>query len=277
METNLPSQNLAETNDAKIIKLNRIVLQEEWLEARKQLLLKEKEITRLTDEVNEERRRLPWVKIDKQYVFDTPEGKQTLADLFDGRSQLIVKHFMFGPGWEEGCVGCSFGSDHIDGASLHLAHHDVTLLAVSRAPLEEIEAFRKRMGWHFKWVSSFNTDFNFDFHVSFRKEDLENGKVFYNYKMRHLQSEEMSGLSVFYKDEEGTVYHTYSTFARGDEKTATAYMYLDITPTGRNETGPNFDLTDWVRHHDKYNDNGFVNALGRYVAEEKNKSDACCH
>jgi predicted dithiol-disulfide oxidoreductase (DUF899 family) len=263
--------------NTQTIKLNRIVSQEEWLETRKQFLLKEKEITRLTDEVNEERRRLPWVKIDKPYVFDTPNGKQTLADLFDGRTQLIIKHFMFGPGWKEGCVGCSFGSDHIDGANLHLAHHDVSLAAVSRAPLEEIEAFKRRMGWNFKWVSSFNNDFNFDFHVSFNKADLEKGKVFYNYKMRYLQSEEMSGLSVFYKDEEENIYHTYSTFARGDEKTVGTYMYLDITPRGRNETGPNFDLTDWVRHHDRYDGSGIVNALGRYVAETEKKSDSCCH
>jgi predicted dithiol-disulfide oxidoreductase (DUF899 family) len=270
METELHS------NDAETMKLNRVVSRDEWLNARKQLLLKEKEITRLTDEINEERCKLPWVKIHKPYMFDGPAGKQTLAELFDGRSQLIVKHFMFGPGWKEGCVGCSFGSDHIDGANLHLSHHDVSLVAVSRAPFEEIEAFKKRMGWQFKWVSSFNSDFNFDFNVSFKKEDLEKGKVFYNYKMRHLQSEEMPGLSVFYKDKDETVYHTYSSFARGDEKMATAYMYLDITPKGRNETGPNFDLTDWVRHHDRYDDNGFVDATGRYKAQEQ-KKDACCH
>jgi predicted dithiol-disulfide oxidoreductase (DUF899 family) len=271
METKL------QANGGQPMKLNRLVSQEEWLEARKQLLVKEKEITRLSDEVNEERRRLPWVKVNKLYSFDTADGKQTLPDLFNGRSQLIIKHFMFGPGWKEGCVGCSFGSDHIDGANLHLAHHDVSILAVSRAPLEEIEAFKKRMGWRFKWVSSFNNDFNFDFHVSFRKEDLEKGKVFYNYKLRHIQSEELSGLSVFYKDEEGVVYHTYSTFARGDEKTVGTYMYLDLTPKGRNETGPNFDLTDWVRHHDRYDDDGFVNSLGRYVAGTEKKNDACCH
>lgn len=173
-----------------------------------------------------------------------------------------------------GCIGCSFGADHLDGANLHLANHDVTLVAVSRKPLPEIEAFKQRMGWRFKWVSSYDNDFNFDFYVSFKKEDLEKGKVYYNYKMRHLQSDEMSGLSVFYKDEEGNVFHTYSTYARGDEKVLGTYMLLDITPMGRNETGPNFDLRDWVRHHDKYNGNEFAELSRRNVSEKKN--NPCC-
>jgi len=253
---------------------NQIVSREAWLVARKQHLDKEKELTRLHDELNEERRKLPWVKIEKSYVFDGPNGKETLADIFDGRSQLIVKHFMFGPDWREGCIGCSFGADHLDGANVHLAHHDVTLVAVSRKPLVDIEAFKQRMGWHFKWMSSYDSDFNFDFQVSFKKEDLEKGKVYYNYKMRHLQSDEMSGLGVFYKDEEGNIFHTYSTYARGDEKTVGAYMLLDITPKGRNETGPNFDLSDWVRHHDKYDENGFGELTRRKVVEMKNNS--CC-
>jgi len=256
------------------MKHNKIVSREEWLLARKQHLSKEKELTSLQDELSAERRELPWVKIEKSYVFDGPGGKETLADLFNGHSQLIVKHFMLGPGWKEGCVGCSFGADHIDGANLHLAHHDVTIVAVSRAPLVEIEGFKQRMGWHFKWVSSHDSDFNFDFYVSFTKEDLAKGKVYYNYKMRHLQSDEMSGLSVFYKDEEGNIFHTYSTYARGDEKVLGTYMLLDITPKGRNETGPNFDLTDWVRHHDRYDKGGFVDLTGRYVSEKKN--DSCC-
>jgi len=268
METKL------QNSSSQTIKHNRIVSPQEWLDARRQLLAKEKELTRLSDELNEERRKLPWVKLDKTYVFDGSNGKETLADLFDGRSQLIIKHFMFGPGWQEGCVGCSFGADHLDGANMHLAHHDVTIVSVSRAPLEEIENFKRRMGWHFKWVSSHENDFNFDFHVSFRKEDLESGKVFYNYKLQRTPAEEMSGISVFYKDEAGDVYHTYSTYARGDEKSLGAYMYLDLTPKGRNETGPGYNLTDWVRHHDKYDGEGYVDTTGRFVAQKKN--DSCC-
>jgi len=256
------------------LKHHRIVSSEEWLVARKELLIKEKELTRLNDQLSAQRRNLPWVKIDKTYEFDTLTGKQTLADLFEGRSQLIIKHFMFGPGWKEGCVGCSFGSDHIDGANMHLKHHDVTVVAVSRAPLAEIEPFRQRMGWHFKWVSSYNSDFNFDFYVSATKEDIERGEMYCNYKMQPLQGEEMSGLSVFYKDEEENIYHTYSTYGRGDEKILGTYMLLDLTPKGRNETGPYFSLGDWVRHHDKYEAGGYANATGRYIAEEK--KDSCC-
>lgn len=229
-----------------------VVSRDEWLAARKQHLRKEKELTRLRDQVSAERRELPWVKVDKKYLFDGPNGKQTLAGLFDDRSQLIVQHFMFGPGWEEGCVGCSFSADHVDGANLHLAHHDVTFVAVSRAPLAEIEAYKQRMGWHFKWVSSHDSDFNYDFHVSFTQDDLAKGKVYYNYEMQEYQSEEMSATSVFCKDEAGDVFHTYSAYARGDEQLIGAYNYLDLTPKGRNETGPNFNLIDWVRHHDRY-------------------------
>jgi len=268
METKI--QNISNES----VKDHRIVPPGEWLEARKQLLIKEKKLTRLNDELSAERRNLPWAKISKNYVFEGPKGKETLADLFEGRSQLIIKHFMFGPGWKEGCVGCSFGSDHIDGANMHLTHHDVTVVAVSRAPLAEIEPFKKRMGWHFKWVSSYESDFNFDFHVSATKEELEKGEVYYNYKMLPEQGEEMSGLSVFYKDEEGNIYHTYSTFGRGDEKILGAYMLLDLTPKGRNETGPHFSLGDWVRHHDKYDAGGFVDATGRYMAQMEN--DSCC-
>ncbi len=268
METKLHS-----TAD-RTMKHNSIVSRDEWLAARRQLLKKEKELTYLTDKVNAERRELPWVKIDKPYIFDGPHGKETLADLFEGRSQLIIKHFMFGPGWEEGCVGCSFGADHLDGANLHLANHDVTLVAISRAPLAEIEVFKKRMGWKFKWVSSYDNDFNYDFHVSFKKEDLTKGKVYYNYEMREFHMEEVSGLSVFCKDDSGDIFHTYSTYGRGDEKILGTYMLLDITPKGRNETGPNFNLTDWVRHHDKYNAGGFVDTTGRYVSAKND--DSCC-
>ena len=196
---------------------HRIVSRDEWLTARKAHLAKEKELTRLRDQLSAERRELPWVKVEKPYVFEGPEGKLTLADLFDGCSQLIVKHFMFGPHWEEGCVGCSFEVDHVGGALMHLEHQDVSYALVSRAPLAKIEAFKNRMGWRVKWVSSYGNDFNYDFHVSFRPEEIGKGEVYYNYEMRKFQSDEMSGRSVFYKDPAGDIFHTYSSFARGGE------------------------------------------------------------
>jgi predicted dithiol-disulfide oxidoreductase (DUF899 family) len=245
----------------------RIVSKDEWLAARKQLLAEEKNLTRHRDEVNRLRRALPWTKIEKQYVFDSPNGKVTLSDLFEGRSQLIVSHFMFGPGWAEGCVGCSFRSDHVAGALVHLENHDVSYVTVSRAPLPEIMVFQQRMGWPFKWLSSFASDFNFDFRVSFTPEEIASGSVDYNYSdYREFLSEEMSGVSVFYKDEAGQIFHTYSTFARGDEMVDTAYMYLDLTPKGRDETGPHFNLMDWVRHHDKYENGAGAKQAG-----------SCCH
>jgi predicted dithiol-disulfide oxidoreductase (DUF899 family) len=228
-----------------------IVSREEWIVARKLLLAKEKQLTRELDALAQERRSLPWVKVEKTYVFDGPHGKETLADLFDGRSQLILQHFMFGPDWAEGCIGCSFKSDHIDGARVHLEHHDVSFVSVSRAPIEKIEAYRKRMGWTFKWVSSYHSDFNYDYGVSFRPGE----PATYNYKQFPSTPDgldEASGDSVFYKDETGDIYHTYSTFARGDEKLVGAYNYLDLTPKGRNETGPGFNLMDWVKRHDQY-------------------------
>jgi len=232
---------------------NPIVPREEWLAARKRLLVKERELTHALDALSAERRELPWVRVEKEYHFDTPEGSRTLADLFDGRSQLIVYHFMFAPGWQAGCVGCSFLGDHVDGANLHLANHDVSWVAVSRAPLSDLEAYRKRMGWRFKWVSSSGSDFNYDYHVSFRKDDVAKGKVYYNYEMIDAQGEDLHGISVFVKDEAGAVFHTYSSYARGDERALGAYAFLDITPKGRNETGPMQNLTDWVRRHDEYN------------------------
>jgi predicted dithiol-disulfide oxidoreductase (DUF899 family) len=236
----------------KTMQHNPVVSREDWLAARKWHLAREKELTRLRDQVSAERRRLPWVRIEKEYVFDTPEGKRTLSDLFDGRSQLIVQHFMFAPEWDEGCLGCSFGADHIDGANQHLVHHDVSFVAVSRAPLAKIMAYRKRMGWKFPWVSSAGSDFNYDFHVSFRPEELARGKVFYNFEETDASIEELPGSSVFYKDEAGTVFHTYSSYGRGNEEVIGAYMLLDLTPKGRNETGPNGNLTDWVKRHDEY-------------------------
>jgi predicted dithiol-disulfide oxidoreductase (DUF899 family) len=235
---------------------HRVVSRDEWLAARKAHLAKEKELTRLRDQLSTERRELPWVKIEKLYVFDGPHGKETLADLFDGRSQLIIKHFMLGPGWKEGCVGCSFEVDHIEGALVHLEHHDVSYVAVSRAPLPEIEAFRRRMGWRFKWVSSYGSDFNYDFHVSFTSEEIEKGEAYYNYEVRKVGIDELSGRSVFYKDANGDVFHTYSSYGRGGDLMLGTYNILDLMPKGRDETGPNQNMTDWVRHHDRYASGG---------------------
>ncbi len=241
-----------------------VVSRPEWLAARTALLAEEKALTRASDALARRRRALPWVRVDAPYVFETTRGPRRLAELFDGRSQLVVNHFMLGPGWKEGCVGCSFGADHLEGALLHLRHHDVSYVAVSRAPLSEIEAFKKRMGWSFEWVSSFASTFNYDFHVSFTPEEVARGTGFYNYETQRVDSEELSGLSVFYKDDAGTVFHTYSCYARGGEKGLGAYMLLDLTPKGRNETGPRHALTDWVRHHDRYQP--ALEAAG-----------ACCH
>jgi predicted dithiol-disulfide oxidoreductase (DUF899 family) len=231
---------------------HQIVSRSEWTTARAELLVEEKKLTRLRDQVSERRRELPWVKVEKNYVFDGPNGRETLSDLFDGRGQLVVRHFMFGPDWEEGCVGCSFWSDHLDGALVHLEHHDVSVVVVSRAPFGKIEAFRRRMGWRFKWVSSFGSDFNYDFGVSFTPEQLASGKVVYNYGLTDRVGEEMPGTSVFYKDPDGQIAHTYSSFARGGEAMLGTYALLDLTPKGRDETGPGHNLTDWVRLHDRY-------------------------
>jgi predicted dithiol-disulfide oxidoreductase (DUF899 family) len=248
----------------------------EWLAARKELLVKEKQLTRQRDEVDRQRRELPWVKVEKDYVFDGPQGQRSLASLFENRSQLIVSHFMFGPGWKEGCVGCSFRSDHVDGCLVHLEHHDVSFVTISRAPFAEIEAFRKRMGWRFLWLSSYGSDFNYDYQVSFKNEEIAAGRVTYNYDVRDFVSEEASGLSVFFRNPEGEIFHTYSTYGRGDEMVDTTYMYLDLTPKGRNEQGPHHNLADWVRHHDRYAAAGFVDARGRFVAEEHLKSECGC-
>lgn len=253
---------------------NPVVSRDEWIEARKQLWVKEKELTRLGDRLAQKRRELPWVRIDKEYIFDGSNGKITLADLFNGKSQLIVQHFMFGPGWKEGCVGCSFTADHVDGALQHLVQHDVSFVAISRAPIEEIEVFKKRMGWQFNWVSSFANEFNYDYHVSFTKDDQALGIAYYNYDSRVFQGEELSGHSVFYKDENGEIFHTYSTYSRGGEQLLGTYIYLDWTPKGRNEHGEGNDLTDWVRHHDKYDADGYVDRTGRF--REKNSSNSCC-
>ena len=254
--------------------LGRIVPAGEWLAARKELLKKEKEFSRLRDELSRERRALPWEKVDKNYVFDGPRGKETLADLFAGRSQLVVYHFMFGPGWREGCPSCSFLADGFDGAAVHLAHRDVTFLAISRATLPEIEAFKKRMGWQFKWVSSFANDFNRDYHVSFSNEERARGKVYYNYDLTEFPSEEGPGASVFYKNEAGEIFHTYSTFARGLDAMLMTYQWLDLTPKGRDEDGLAFTMA-WVRHHDKYAEGQLVDIKAQYVQPAKMDTPCC--
>jgi predicted dithiol-disulfide oxidoreductase (DUF899 family) len=241
----------------------KVVGRAEWLEARKELMKKEKDLMRQKDAVSAERRKLPWVRVEKEYVFDTPSGKKTLADLFEGRSQLIVYHFMFGPEWQEGCPSCSFNMDHADGALVHLAQRDVTLTAVSRAPLSKIEAFKTRMGWRFPWASSNQNDFNRDFHVSFTKDEMGKGKVYYNYDMREFPSEEAPGISVFYKDAAGEIFHTYSTYARGTEVVVNTYNYLDLVPKGRDEDALAFTMS-WVRHHDRYNDGYLADAAKPY-------------
>ena len=228
-----------------------IVSEAEWLIARKDLLTREKQFNAQRDALSAARRKLPWVKVDKEYVFDGPRGKETLADLFDGRSQLIVYHFMLGPGWEEGCKSCSYLADHFDGANWHLPHRDVTLVVISRAPLDEIQPYQKRMGWRFKWLSSHGSDFNFDYHVSFTAEDVAKGKIYYNYEMTD-GGEEQPGISVFYKDESGDIFHTYSSYARGGDLLIGTYNYLDLTPLGRREKKG--EGMDWVRRHDRYDD-----------------------
>ena len=230
--------------------LNEIVSRQAWLAARKALLAKEKAFSRERDALARERRALPWVKVEKSYAFDTPEGTRSLTQLFGARSQLIVYHFMLGPGWEAGCKSCSYLADHFEGALPHLAARDVSFAAVSRAPLAEIEAFRKRMGWRFPWVSSHGNDFNFDFHVSFRKEEMGT-QVEYNYVLGEARMEELPGASAFYKDERGSVFHTYSTYSRGLDLMIGAYNWLDIAPRGRDEGGLEFSMS-WVKHHDKY-------------------------
>ena len=227
-----------------------IVSEAEWLVARKDLLAREKEFSRQRDVLSAARRQMPMVKIDKEYVFDGPNGKETLADLFGGRSQLIVYHFMFGPGWEEGCKSCSYLADHFDGANWHLPHRDVALVVVSRAPLSEFGPYKKRMGWRFKWVSSYENDFNFDYHVSFTKDEEAKGTVYYNYGMGEFMSDELPGLSVFYKDENGDIFHSYSTYARGLDTLVGTYNFLDLVPKGRNENPES--TMDWVRRHDQY-------------------------
>jgi len=228
-----------------------VVSQDRWVAERKKLLAHEKELTHLRDQIARERRALPWVRMEKDYVFDTPEGRRALADLFEGRRQLLVQHFMLGPGWEEGCPSCSYMADHTDGMNVHLAHRDVTFVAISRAPLAEIERFRQRMGWQFKWVSSYGSDFNYDFGVSFTPEEVAKGEVDYNFGKWPYAHEELPGVSVFYKNEAGQIFRTYSTYGRGVEVMMGTYNMLDLTPKGRDEDQLSHTM-EWVRHHDRY-------------------------
>jgi predicted dithiol-disulfide oxidoreductase (DUF899 family) len=238
-----------------------VVSQSEWLKARKALLAKEKAFSRARDALSADRRELPWVKVDKEYVFDGPQGRETLVDLFGGKSQLLIYHFMLGPGWVQGCPSCSYLADHFDGAVIHLAQRDVSFVVVSRAPLKEIEAYKKRMGWKFKWVSSNASDFNHDFHVSFSPEEKSRGKVDYNYSLTEFPSEEAPGLSAFIKAGNGDVMHTYSSYARGLDILVGAYNFLDMAPKGRDEDALPWSMA-WVRRHDEY--------------EEKPKATDCC-
>jgi predicted dithiol-disulfide oxidoreductase (DUF899 family) len=230
---------------------HRIVSSAEWIEARKQLLAEEKEFNRLRDRLSQRRRDLPWEAVKKEYAFDGPNGKRTLAELFDGRSQLIVYHFMFAPDWEEGCKSCSFWADNFNGIGSHLNHRDVTFLAISRAPLQKLQGYAKRMGWTFPWYSSAGSDFNFDYQVSFTPQQLAAGEATYNYAPLQHNMSDLVGISVFAKNEAGEVFHTYSTYARGVDMLNGAYHYLDLVPKGRDEGGLKFGM-EWLRRHDQY-------------------------
>ena len=228
---------------------HKMVSRTKWLAARKALLVKEKKFIHLLEQLAQRRRDLPWVKVDEDYIFEGPNGRETLAQLFGRKSQLIVYHFMFGPGWKEGCPHCSFWSDHYDAMGPHLKNRDVSFVVVSRAPLSEIKPFKKRMGWRFKWVSSFQNDFNYDYHVSFRPEDIKTGAAFYNYEKFAMDMTDREGISVFVKDKKGDIFHTYSTFARGIDMVNPTYQFLDLVPKGRDEHGRG---QFWVRYHDRY-------------------------
>ena len=238
-------------NAGSTVQQHSVVSHEEWLKKRTAFLAKEKEFTRLRDELSQQRRELPWERVEKNYVFDGPQGKQSLADLFENRSQLVVYHFMFNPESDQGCKHCSFWADNFNDVIIHLNHRDVTFVTISRAPLAKIEAFKKRMGWNFKWVSSGQNDFNYDYQASFRPEAIESGNVFYNYAKQDMKMTDREGVSVFYKDATGAIYHTYSAYARGIDMLNTAYHYLDLVPKGRDE--PDFPQS-WVQYHDKYKD-----------------------
>jgi predicted dithiol-disulfide oxidoreductase (DUF899 family) len=251
---------------------HKVVSHDEWIAARKAYLTEEKAFSRARDALARKRRELPWEKVDKNYVFDTAAGKQSLAELFGGKSQLIVYHFMLGPGWEAGCPSCSYLADHFDGAVIHLAQRDVSFVVVSRAPFAEIQAFQRRMGWRFKWVSSFGGDFNQDYQVSFTPQEKAGGKVFYNYEfIESFPSEERPGASVFYKNAAGEIFHTYSTYGRGLDILIGTYHFLDLAPKGRDEDGLAWSMA-WVRHHDRY-EGAVVDTKASY---QEPKSASCC-
>jgi predicted dithiol-disulfide oxidoreductase (DUF899 family) len=241
-----------------------IVSREEWIKQRQALLVEEKRFTRMRDELSEKQRALPWVKVEKAYVFDTPRGKATLSDLFSSRSQLYLKHFMMGPGQLQQCVGCSLEVDHVAGLLEHLEHNDVAYAVVARAPIDEIEAVRKRMGWRFNWVSSYGSDFNYDFNVSFKPEDMTGGRAFYNFRYISNGMDDLSGRSIFYKNEKGDIFLTYASFGRGGEEFLGIYRYFDVMPKGRNENGPHHSLCDWARPRNTYGKGGTVESNGRY-------------
>jgi predicted dithiol-disulfide oxidoreductase (DUF899 family) len=251
---------------------HKVVSHDEWIATRKAYLAEEKAFSRARDALARKRRELPWEKVQKNYTFDTAEGKKSLADLFGGKSQLIIYHFMLGPGWEAGCPSCSFLADHFDGAVVHLAQRDVAFVVVSRAPLAEIEAFQRRMGWRFKWVSAFGSEFNSDYQVSFTPQEKAGGKVFYNYEfIESFPSEERPGASVFYKNPAGEIFHTYSTYGRGLDILVGTYNFLDLAPKGRDEDGLAWSMA-WVRHHDRY-DGAVVDIKASY---QEPKSASCC-
>lgn len=232
----------------------KVVSHDQWIEARKVLLAKEKEFTRARDRLSQQRRDLPWEPVDKGYVFDGPDGKETLAELFAGKSQLIVYHFMFDPTWEAGCKSCSFWADNFNGIDVHLKHRDTSFLAISRAPYPKLAAYKKRMGWSFKWVSSFGTDFNYDYYVSFTDEQIAQGSAYQNYQNGKPWGTETVGVSVFFMDKNGKIFHTYSCYSRGVDMLNGAYNYLDLTPKGRDEADQGPNPQEWVRRHDEYDD-----------------------
>jgi predicted dithiol-disulfide oxidoreductase (DUF899 family) len=255
----------AEAVDQKVVS-HKVVPHRDWVKARTELLAREKEFTHAREAMAQTLRELPWEQVEKEYVFEGENGKVTLADLFAGRSQLIVYHFMFGPEWTEGCPGCSLTADHIDGPNQHLRHHDVTLMCISQAPYSKLAAYKKRMGWQFPWVSSEGSDFNYDFGVSFTKDQVASGKLPYNYGVieeKRYMSEELPGLSVFYKDPSEEIFHTYSTYARGLDSIIGVNHFLDLASKGRNERDADGKMVDWVKRHDQY--------------EDKPVASSCCH
>jgi predicted dithiol-disulfide oxidoreductase (DUF899 family) len=275
--TNLKESPMATTIESK---QHTVVSHEAWIAARKEFLKKEKEFTRQRDEISRLRRELPWEKVEKRYEFAGPSGKLSLADIFGKRSQLIVYHFMLGPGWKEGCPSCSYLADHFDGMTVHLANRDVTLAVISHAPIAEIETFKKRMGWKFNWCSSYGSDFNYDYQVSQSPAEESEKQVYYNFEMMEFPATERPGLSVFSKDASGQVFHTYSSYARGLDMFIGTYHFLDTVRKGRDEADLKHSMA-WVRHHDKYDDSYAVDASQSYQQPEvvniETKSGKCCH